>query len=267
MTEKVRLEKVTKIFEDPRKGRETVALKDVSFGIEDREIVALLGPSGCGKTTILNIIAGFIPPSEGEALLEGRLITKPGPERGVVFQEHFLFHWLTVEDNIAFALKIRGVPRKEFLPRAREFVKRVGLTGFERHHPDELSGGMRQRVSIARVLINNPEILLMDEPFAALDAQTRLLMQEWLLKLWEEHQMSMLFITHDVDEAILMADRIFVMGVQPGRIIQELKVPLPRPRARTMLTSQAFMETKAGCLDLIAKESIKVFEGASEYGG
>ena len=267
MTEKVRLEKVTKIFEDPRKERETVALKDVSFGIEDREIVALLGPSGCGKTTILNIIAGFILPSEGEALLEGRLITKPGPERGVVFQEHFLFHWLTVEDNIAFALKIRGVPRKEFLPRAHEFVKLVGLTGFERHHPDELSGGMRQRVSIARVLINNPEILLMDEPFAALDAQTRLLMQEWLLKLWEEHQMSMLFITHDVDEAILMADRIFVMGVQPGRIIQELKVPLPRPRARTMLTSQAFMETKAGCLDLIAKESIKVFEGVFEYGG
>ena len=267
MTEKIRLEKVTKIFEDPRKGLETVALKDVSFGIEDRETVALLGPSGCGKTTILNIIAGFILPSEGKALIEGRPITKPGPERGVVFQEHFLFHWLTVEDNIAFALKIRGVPRKEFLPRAREFVKRVGLTGFERHHPDELSGGMRQRVSIARVLINNPEVLLMDEPFAALDAQTRLLMQEWLLKLWEEHQMSMLFITHDVDEAILMADRIFVMGVQPGRIIQELKVPLPRPRARTMLTSQAFMETKAGCLDLIAKESIKVFEGASEYGG
>ena len=261
MTEKVRLERVTKIFEDPRQARQTVALKDVSFGIEDRETVALLGPSGCGKTTILNIIAGFILPTEGEALIEGRPITKPGPERGVVFQEHFLFHWLTVEDNIAFALKVRGVSRREFLPRAHEFVKRVGLTGFERHYPDELSGGMRQRVSIARVLINNPEILLMDEPFAALDAQTRLLMQEWLLKLWEEHQMSMLFITHDVDEAILMADRIFIMGVQPGRIIQELKVPLPRPRARTMLTTQAFMETKAGCLDLIAKESAKIFEG------
>ncbi|MCY3824708.1 MAG: ABC transporter ATP-binding protein [Nitrospinae bacterium] len=260
MTEKVRLERVTKIFEDARQARETVALKDVSFGIEDRETVALLGPSGCGKTTILNIIAGFILPTEGEALIEGRPITKPGPERGVVFQEHFLFHWLTVEDNIAFALKVRGVSRREFLPRAHEFVKRVGLTGFERHYPDELSGGMRQRVSIARVLINNPEILLMDEPFAALDAQTRLLMQEWLLKLWEEHQMSMLFITHDVDEAILMADRIFIMGVQPGRIIQELKVPLPRPRARTMLTSPAFMETKAGCLDLIAKESAKIFE-------
>ena len=158
------------------------------------------------------------------------------------------------------------MPRKEFLPRAHEFVRRVGLTGFERHYPDELSGGMRQRVSIARVLINNPEVLLMDEPFAALDAQTRLLMQEWLLKLWEEHQMSMLFITHDVDEAILMADRIFIMGVQPGRIIRELKVPLPRPRARTMLTAQAFMETKAGCLDLIAKESAKVFEGVSESG-
>ena len=267
MTEKVRLERVTKIFEDPRQGRETLALKDVSFGIEDRETVALLGPSGCGKTTILNIIAGFILPTEGEALIEGHPIAKPGPERGVVFQEHFLFHWLTVEDNIAFALKVRGVSRKEFLPLAHEFVKRVGLTGFERHYPDELSGGMRQRVSIARVLINNPEILLMDEPFAALDAQTRLLMQEWLLKLWEEHQMSMLFITHDVDEAILMADRIFIMGVQPGRIIREIKVPLPRPRARTMLTSQSFMETKAGCLDLIAKESAKVFEGVPESGG
>ena len=264
MTAKVRLEKVTQIFSDPKKGRETLALKDVSFDIKDRETVALLGPSGCGKTTALNIIAGFIQPTEGVALIEGRPITKPGPDRGVVFQEHFLFHWLTVEENIAFALKLKGMHRNDFLERAHEFVKRVGLTGFERHHPDELSGGMRQRVSIARVLINNPEILLMDEPFAALDAQTRLLMQEWLLRLWEEHQMSMLFITHDVDEAILMADRILVMGVQPGRIIQEIKVPLQRPRIRAMLTSQPFMETKVGCLDLIAKESAKVFEGAFE---
>jgi ABC-type nitrate/sulfonate/bicarbonate transport system ATPase subunit len=262
MAAKVRLEKVTQVFSDPKSGRETLALKDVSFDIEDQETVSLLGPSGCGKTTALNVIAGFIQPTEGVALIEGRPITKPGPDRGVVFQEHFLFHWLTVEENIAFALKLKGMHRSDYLERAHEFVKRVGLTGFERHHPDELSGGMRQRVSIARVLINNPEILLMDEPFAALDAQTRLLMQEWLLRLWEEHQMSMLFITHDVDEAILMADRILMMGVLPGRIIQEIKVPLQRPRIRAMLTSQPFMETKVRCLDLIAKESAKVFEGA-----
>jgi sulfonate transport system ATP-binding protein len=259
---KVELHDVSQVFVDPRSGRNTTALQNISFDIDSEETVALLGPSGCGKSTILNIIAGFLRPTGGQVKIEGRAITKPGPDRGVVFQEHFLFHWLTVEANVAFALKLRGDRRSSYLPQAHEFIQRVGLKGFEHHYPDELSGGMRQRVSIARVLINNPAILLMDEPFAALDAQTRLMMQEWLLRLWDEQRMSMLFITHDIDEAILLADRIFVMGVRPGRIICEIKVPLERPRERHVLTSSEFMATKARCLDLIIEQSSKAFEQA-----
>lgn len=261
MVAKVLLEGVSHVFSDAGSGHETAVLRDVTLQIEAREIVALLGPSGCGKTTILNIIAGFIRPTEGKVLIGGRPITRPGPDRGVVFQEPNLFHWLTVEANIAFALRLRGQGRQNYLPRVQEYIRRIGLSGSERHYPDQLSGGMCQRVSIARVLINEPEILLMDEPFAALDAQTRLMMQEWMLKLWEQQQLSMLFITHDVDEAILMADRIYIMGVKPGRIIQELKVPLVRPRTRASLTAEAFVETKRRCLDLIAQESLKAFAG------
>jgi NitT/TauT family transport system ATP-binding protein len=256
---KVELTDVSQVFVDPRTGRNTIALEKVSFVINPEETVALLGPSGCGKSTILNIIAGFLLPTTGEVKTDTRAISKPGPDRGVVFQEHFLFHWLTVEDNVAFALKLRGDRRSSYLPQAHDFIRRVGLKGFEHHYPDELSGGMRQRVSIARVLINNPAILLMDEPFAALDAQTRLMMQEWLLRLWDEQRMSMLFITHDIDEAILLADRILVMGVHPGRIISEIRVAIERPRERHALTSTEFMATKAKCLDLIAEQTSKVF--------
>lgn len=259
---RVELQDVSQTFIDPRTGRNTNALENISFAINPEETVALLGPSGCGKSTILNIIAGFLRPTAGNVKIDGATIVKPGPDRGVVFQEHFLFHWLTVEANVAFALKLRGERRATYLQQAHEFIRRVGLTGFEHHYPDQLSGGMRQRVSIARVLINNPAILLMDEPFAALDAQTRLMMQEWLLGLWEEQRMSMLFITHDIDEAILLADRVFIMGVRPGRIISEIKVQLERPRARTVLTSSEFTTTKAKCLDLIVEQSSKVFEHA-----
>ncbi len=259
MSAEICLENVSQIFEDRRRGGRTEALKDVTLTLSRRETVALLGPSGCGKSTVLNVIAGFLRPTSGTARIEGVDIQKPGPDRGVVFQEHFLFHWLTVEDNVAFALKMAGVGAKERRDMAREYVKRVGLEGFGRHHPEELSGGMKQRVAIARVLINNPRVLLMDEPFAALDAQTRLMMQEWLLALWEEQNMSMLFITHDIDEAILVADRILVMGVKPGRIIQEVKVPLERPRARSALTSVEFMETKRICMEAIAEQSVKAF--------
>jgi len=257
---RVALRKVSQVYADARKGRRTVVLDEVSLEIGAEETVALLGPSGCGKSTILNIIAGFVQPTAGRAEIDGHAITAPGPDRGVVFQEHFLFHWLTVEDNVAFALRLRGIDRREYMPKAHEFIRKVGLQGFERHYPDELSGGMRQRVSIARVLINNPEILLMDEPFASLDAQTRLVMQEWLLRLWEDQRMSMLFITHDVDEAILLADRIMVMGVHPGRIVETIAVPLRRPRSRAVLTTPEFMTIKARCLDLIAMQTTKGFE-------
>jgi ABC-type nitrate/sulfonate/bicarbonate transport system ATPase subunit len=259
MAAEICLESVSQVFVDRRRGDRTEALKDVTFTLSRHETVALLGPSGCGKSTVLNVIAGFIQPTSGHVRIDGVDIQSPGPDRGVVFQEHFLFHWLTVEDNVAFALKMAGVGTKQRRELAREYVKRVGLEGFERHHPDELSGGMKQRVAIARVLINNPRVLLMDEPFAALDAQTRLLMQEWLLALWEEQSMSMLFITHDIDEAILVADRILVMGVKPGRIIQEVKVPLARPRVRSALTSAVFMETKRICMEAIVEQSAKAF--------
>jgi NitT/TauT family transport system ATP-binding protein len=257
---KVELSGVSKIFSDGGSGRETVAVANISFTIDREETVALLGPSGCGKSTLLNIIAGFVRPTSGNVLVEGRAVLKPGPDRGVVFQEHLLFHWLTVEENVAFSLKISGLRRQEYLPRVHDYIRRVGLAGFERHHPDELSGGMRQRVSIARILINDPDILLMDEPFAALDAQTRLTMQEWLVKLWQTQRMSMLFITHDVDEAIMLADRILIMGVQPGRIIKEIVVPLQQPRSRVALTSKPFMETKRVCIEAIAEQSSRAFE-------
>lgn len=259
MSAEIRFESVSQVFEDVRSNRKTEALRSVTFTINQRETVALLGPSGCGKSTVLNIIAGFLRPTEGIATINGVTIAKPGPDRGVVFQEHFLFHWLTVEDNVAFALKMAGIEATSRRRKAREYIRKVGLEGFERHHPDELSGGMKQRVSIARVLINNPEVLLMDEPFAALDAQTRLMMQEWLLSLWEEQTMSMLFITHDIDEAILLADRIFVMGVRPGRIIEEIEVPLSRPRDRDVLTTQEFLRTKQLCMRLITEQSAKAF--------
>ena len=259
MPAEVRLEHVSQVFRDPRIGRQTEALSSISFTIAPHQTVALLGPSGCGKSTILNIIAGFLKPSSGKAFLDGTEITTPGPDRGVVFQEHFLFHWLTVQDNVAFGLKMAGVDSTTRRRKALEYIKQVGLDGFELHHPDELSGGMKQRVSIARVLINNPSVLLMDEPFAALDAQTRLIMQEWLLAVWEKQSMSMLFITHDIDEAILLADRVLIMGVRPGRIIDEIFINLQRPRDREVLTSAAFIEAKKHCMKIIAEQSAKAF--------
>jgi NitT/TauT family transport system ATP-binding protein len=261
---KVALSQVSKTFRDAKSGRETIALVDISFTIGREEIVALLGPSGCGKSTVLNIIAGFLRPTSGSALVEDRPIVKPGPDRGVVFQEHLLFHWLTVEENVGFSLKMNRSPRQEYLPRVHDYIRRVGLVGFEHYHPDELSGGMRQRVSIARILINEPSILLMDEPFAALDAQTRLLMQEWLASLWQSQRMSMLFITHDIDEAIMLADRVLLMGVQPSRIIEEIVVPLSQPRSRAVLTDKSFIEIKRVCIETIAQQSARAFEASTK---
>ncbi|MBI4269304.1 MAG: ABC transporter ATP-binding protein [Candidatus Rokubacteria bacterium] len=258
---KVQLKNVSKVFRDARTGQETVALKDVSLTIDAGEIVSLLGPSGCGKTTILNVIAGFERPSAGAALVDGQPVERPGADRGVVFQEPSLFHWLTVEENIGFGPRMQGRSRAEYGSLVTDLVRRVGLTSFERHLPEELSGGMKQRVSIARVLINRPEVLLLDEPFAALDAQTRLIMQEWLLDVWQDQRMAALFITHDIDEAIFLADRCYVMGVKPGHIKLELKIHIARPRSRQVLTSREFNATKAEVMDVISQESTKAFAG------
>lgn len=262
MVAKVELKEVSKIFREPRTGKETLAVEGLNLEIRPGEVVSLVGPSGCGKTTALNLIAGFERPTAGWALLDGREISGPGADRGVVFQEPALFHWMTVEENITFGPRMQGKPASEYLPLAREMIMRVGLGSFEHHYPDELSGGMKQRVSVARILINQPQVLLLDEPFAALDAQTRLIMQEWLLDVLLDRKTAALFITHDIDEAVFLADRSYVMGVRPGHIKSELAIPLPRPRSRQMLTSGEFNRLKANILEIISLESAKAFESA-----
>jgi NitT/TauT family transport system ATP-binding protein len=217
-----------KVFQS--QGRTIVALRDFTLELAGGEFVCLLGPSGCGKSTFLNIVAGFVPATSGHLLLDGQPITKPGPDRGVVFQEHALFPWLSVQDNIGFGLAMRGVDRRKRQEVIRRYVELVGLTGFEHSFPKDLSGGMRQRVAIARVLANDPKVLLMDEPFAALDAQMRRLMQEELTKIWQQTRKTVVFVTHSIEEALLLSDRIVVMTARPGTVREICAVDWPRPR-------------------------------------
>ena len=221
------------------------ALDSVDLDIAEGEFVALLGPSGCGKSTLLNILAGFEGASEGSALIDGGAIGKPGPDRGVVFQEAALFPWLTVWENVVFGPKMQGVPRSDFEDRAREMLATVGLKDFAQSYPAQLSGGMRQRVGIARVLVMQPRALLMDEPFGALDAQTRMAMQELLLTVWEKLNTTVVFVTHDIDEAILLADRVCVMTARPARIGREIPIELARPRSIDDLITPDFTRYKA----------------------
>ena len=221
------------------------ALDDITLEIKDGEFVALLGPSGCGKSTLLNLLAGFETRSSGELTFDGAPIDSPGPDRGVVFQEASLFPWLNVWDNITFGPRVQGLRRDEYESKARAMLKLVGLEAFAHALPAQLSGGMRQRVGIARVLVMNPRALLMDEPFGALDAQTRLAMQQLLLDVWQTLGTTVLFVTHDIDESILLADRICIMSARPGRITREIAVGLPRPRSIESLTTSAFAAYKA----------------------
>ena len=214
-------------------GKEMIALQDINLNIEENEFVCFIGPSGCGKTTLLRIIAGLEEASTGTILLDGKSINGPGPERGMVFQEYSLFPWRKVIDNIVFGLEMKGVPSAERLAQGRQYLKMVGLERFETRYPHELSGGMKQRVAIARALVNHPRALLMDEPFGALDAQTRNIMQSELLRIWQEEQETVVFVTHSVDEAIYLADRIVIMSARPGRIKDIIEIPLARPRNRT----------------------------------
>ncbi|HYR26163.1 MAG TPA: ABC transporter ATP-binding protein [Aquabacterium sp.] len=228
-----------------------VALDELTLTIEPGEFVCLLGPSGCGKSTLLGALAGHLAPTHGQARLDGERIEGPDPVRGLVFQHHTLFPWLNVQDNVAYGLKMRGVPRAERLQRAQVLLDEVGLQGFAQRYPHTLSGGMQQRVEIARVLINQPRVLLMDEPFGALDALTRLKMQELLLSLWAHFKTTVVFVTHDIDEALFLADRILVMSPRPGRIIDEIRVHAERPRPSDWLTSAPFARLKRHCLDLL----------------
>jgi NitT/TauT family transport system ATP-binding protein len=211
--------------------RRVLAVDSVDLAVSQREFVAILGPSGCGKSTVLNMVAGFDRPTSGAVRAGGEAVGEPSPRRAVVFQEPALFPWLSVFENVVFGPKTQRQPVAEYRARAAQIIEQVGLAGFESHYPAELSGGMRQRVGIARVLIMQPQVLLMDEPFGSLDAQTRTLMQELLLEVWERHHQTVLFITHDIEEALLLADRVCVMTARPGRIKKTIQVGIPRPRS------------------------------------
>jgi ABC-type nitrate/sulfonate/bicarbonate transport system ATPase subunit len=237
--------------------RRVLALQDIDLTVAQHEFVAILGPSGCGKSTLLNMVAGFDRPTRGSVKVEEEEIVDPSPRRCVVFQEPALFPWLTVMDNVVFGPKNRRQPAAEYRPRAAQIIEQVGLRGFEASFPAELSGGMRQRVGIARVLIMEPKVLLMDEPFGSLDAQTRTLMQELLLALWERHHQTVLFITHDIEEALLLADRVCVMTARPGRIKKSIEVPMPRPRSIELTLSPEFNALRREVLDLIREESVR----------
>ena len=252
---KIVLRGINQAFVSQRTKQISHALSQVDLNIGDKEFVCLLGPSGCGKSTLLNVIAGFLKPTAGTVLLDGRPITGPGPDRGVVFQEPTLFPWLTALENVTFGPRMRHQPAGQYTANAHEVLRLVGLEGFERHLPRSLSGGMRQRVALARVLVANPQVLLMDEPFGALDAQTRTIMQELVLKIWERDQKTALFITHDVEEAIFLADRVVVMTARPGRIKREVPITLPRPRTLDLITKPEFMEVKRMLLGIIRKEA------------
>ena len=245
-------------------GQLITAVKDISLSITDGRFMSIVGPSGCGKTTLLNIVAGFIATSSGSVLIDGKAISGPGPDRGVVFQSYALFDWLTVRENIEFGPRMAGVKVRERSERADTFLNMVGLRRFANRYPYELSGGMRQRVAIARALANNPEILLMDEPFASLDAQTRELMQEELLKIWETTGKTILFITHSVDEAIYLSTDVAVMSYRPGRIKQMFPVALPYPRADySIRTDERFLQLKVAITELVREEIDKHVEDDS----
>jgi NitT/TauT family transport system ATP-binding protein len=258
---KIELKAVSKEFKPRKSVPATLALDDVSFSVGDGEFVCLLGPSGCGKSTVLNVVAGFEKPNTGDVLLDRVPVSRPGPDRGVVFQEAMLFPWLNVFDNITFGPRMHGTRAADYVPAAERLVQRVGLSGFERHRPYELSGGMKQRAALARAWIGSPKVLLMDEPFAALDAQTRLMMQEQLVQLWEQSKITVMFVTHDVDEAILLADRILVMTSRPGRIKAEITVELERPRSyERMISSTQAAELKRHVFQLVREETLKTME-------
>jgi NitT/TauT family transport system ATP-binding protein len=238
-----------KVFHGPQ--GETTALRGIDFQVHRREFVCIIGPSGCGKSTLIRILAGLDNASSGEVLLDGAPVKGPGRDRGMVFQGYSLFPWLTVKGNVMFGPRMAGQSATTAESRAREWLELVGLTRFADAYPHQLSGGMRQRVAIARALANEPRILLMDEPFGALDAQTRARMQRHLLDIWRNVDITVLFITHDLDEAVYLADRILVLKAHPGEVQEVIEVPVPRPRSPAQFTSDAFQATKARIEQLI----------------
>jgi NitT/TauT family transport system ATP-binding protein len=244
-----------------------VALDDISFDVKPGEFVTLIGPSGCGKSTLLNMVAGFIQPRAGSLQLDGKAITAPGADRGVVFQQYSLFPWMTVQKNVEFGLKMQGRSAASRAPAARTLLGLAGLLPFCNHYPDQLSGGMKQRVGIVRALATSPQVLLMDEPFGALDSQTRSVMQQILTNMWQQFRISVLFITHDIEEAIFLSDRVYVMTARPGKIKAEIEIPLPRPRTPQMAESPAFLALLKQMRGLIREESLKAMGSELEDSG
>jgi ABC-type nitrate/sulfonate/bicarbonate transport system ATPase subunit len=241
MSTKITVDHVTKRFESNNENK-SVALEDVSLEIQDNEFVSIVGRSGCGKTTLLNMIAGLLQPSDGEIRIDGQLVNEPGPDRGMVFQHSALFPWMTAIDNIQFGPRNRGVARSESLQQAQELIDLVRLSGFEKKYPRELSGGMQQRVAIARALANDPDILLMDEPFGALDELTRSEMQQELLRIWQVKKKTVIFVTHSIMEALFLSDRVVVLSPHPGRLRAQIIVEQPRPRQRSSPEFMALYE-------------------------
>ncbi len=249
---KIRAIDLTKIYKNNES--EIVALDNLNLSVNENEFVVIVGPSGCGKSTFLRIVAGFEKPTQGKVLLDGKEIIGPGPDRGFVFQEPVLYPWRTVLDNITFGLEVQGVKKDEARKIAMKYIKIIGLEGFENAYPYSLSGGMKQRVEIARALAYNPEVLLMDEPFGALDAQTRKIMQGELIRVWERLKKTVIFVTHSVIEAVYLADRIVVMTARPGKVKSIIKVGLPRPRS---YTGEKFLKIREKVLKYLEKEVLK----------
>jgi NitT/TauT family transport system ATP-binding protein len=247
---RLKVDKVSLRYQTPA-GTTFTALEEVSFDVPDQQFAVLVGPSGCGKSSLLYLTAGLAEPTSGEIFVGGKQVDGPGADRGMVFQGYTLFPWLTVRQNIEFGLKRRGMPSRERKDIVEHYLNEVGLLRFADNYSKQLSGGMMQRVAIARALANDPQILLMDEPFGALDSQTRLQMQQLLLRVWEHSKKTVLFVTHDIDEAILLGDRIFVMGARPGRIKEVLDVPIERPRNLDMVMDPEFIRMKRSIFHLL----------------
>jgi NitT/TauT family transport system ATP-binding protein len=250
------IDNVSRIFPGARRRAPTRALAPTNLTIPDNDFVTIIGPSGCGKSTLLRLVAGLDQPTTGQILLNGIPVSEPGPDRGMVFQSYTLFPWLTVADNIAFGLREKGTSVHQRTAIVREWLVRIDLVSFEHHYPKQLSGGMQQRTAIARALANDPAILLLDEPFGALDNQTRALMQELLLDIWERERKTVLFVTHDIEEAIFLASRVVVMTARPGRIKADVRIDLPHPRRYTIKTSPEFSALKARLTEEVRAEVV-----------
>ena len=249
----VTVENVTLVFGE-KAGQKVTALENISFELEDKKFAVIVGPSGCGKSSLLYLIAGLNEPTAGRCKIGDQVIKGPGKDRGMVFQSYTLFPWLNVLKNVEFGLKLRGISSTERDRIASQYLTEVGLEGFENAYPKQLSGGMQQRVALARALANDPEVLLMDEPFGALDSQTRSIMQELLVKIWEHSNKTVLFVTHDIDEAIFLGDFVYVMSARPGRMIEDVDVTIERPRNIDDLTSDNFINLKRKVMKLLHGE-------------